>query len=138
MEQTGLTSVLVETGWRKDESMESKSTKDTQNPDTSGTINQSQQDLPQAQDIAEEALHPTRRTGAETEHGGSPGASVTPLDQQDLVDHMEQMVHSGKIDRSAFRGERNDDDEESGLGSLDPAENDHLGDRDPTNSGNRG
>ena len=29
---------------------------------------------------------------------------------------MEQMVSSGRIDNDAFRGERNDDDEEDGLG----------------------
>ena len=35
---------------------------------------------------------------------------------QDLVDHMRQMDSSGRIDMSAFRGERNDDDEEGMLG----------------------
>lgn len=37
-------------------------------------------------------------------------------DAQDLVDHMKQMDRSGQIDMSAFRGERNDDDEEGMLG----------------------
>jgi hypothetical protein len=37
-------------------------------------------------------------------------------DQQDLVDHMEQMVSSGVIDNSAFRGEPNYDDEDGLLG----------------------
>jgi hypothetical protein len=37
-------------------------------------------------------------------------------DQQDLVDHMEQMVSSGMIDNSAFRGEPNYDDEDGLLG----------------------
>ncbi|MFD2783280.1 hypothetical protein ACFS32_22080 [Novosphingobium pokkalii] len=45
--------------------------------------------------------------------GDEPGS--TP----DLVDHMKQMVSSGRIDMGAYRGERNDDDEEGGLG--DPA-----------------
>jgi len=34
----------------------------------------------------------------------------------DLVDTMNQMITSGRIDMSAFRGERNDDDDEDGLG----------------------
>jgi hypothetical protein len=37
-------------------------------------------------------------------------------DAQDLVDHMRQMERSGRIDSDAFRGERNDDDEEGLLG----------------------
>jgi hypothetical protein len=37
-------------------------------------------------------------------------------DTQDLVDHMNQMVSSGRIDMSAFRGEPNFDDEEGLLG----------------------
>lgn len=39
-------------------------------------------------------------------------------DAQDLVDHMKQMESSGRIDMSAFRGERNDDDEEGILGDA--------------------
>ena len=39
-------------------------------------------------------------------------------DAQDLVDHMKQMVSSGRIDNDAFRGERNDDDEEDLLGEA--------------------
>ncbi len=37
--------------------------------------------------------------------------------QPDLVDHMNHMLPSGRIDMSAFRGERNDDDEEDSLGA---------------------
>jgi hypothetical protein len=37
-------------------------------------------------------------------------------DVEDLVDHMHQMERSGRIDNDAFRGERNDDDEEGMLG----------------------
>lgn len=36
--------------------------------------------------------------------------------QPDLVDHMNHMVTSGRIDMSAFRGERNDDDDDDSLG----------------------
>ena len=37
-------------------------------------------------------------------------------DVQDLVDHMHDMVNSGRIDMDAYRGERNDDDEDGTLG----------------------
>lgn len=37
-------------------------------------------------------------------------------DVQDLVDHMHDMVRSGRIDMDAYRGERNDDDEEGMFG----------------------
>lgn len=40
-------------------------------------------------------------------------------DVEDLVDHMRSMVRSGRVDMDAFRGERNDDDEEGALGSTD-------------------
>ncbi|MES2493460.1 MAG: hypothetical protein V4579_09305 [Pseudomonadota bacterium] len=39
-------------------------------------------------------------------------------DVQDLVDHMNQMDRSGIIDMSAYRGERNDDEEEGRYGSA--------------------
>lgn len=37
-------------------------------------------------------------------------------DVQDLVDHMHDMARSGRIDMDAYRGERNDDDEDGTLG----------------------
>ncbi|MBV1689613.1 hypothetical protein KRR38_18475 [Novosphingobium sp. G106] len=37
-------------------------------------------------------------------------------DVEDLVDHMNQMVRSGRIDNDAYRGERNDDDEDDMYG----------------------
>lgn len=41
-------------------------------------------------------------------------------DVEDLVDHMHSMVRSGRIDMDAFRGERNDDDDDEGaLGPTD-------------------
>ena len=39
-------------------------------------------------------------------------------DVQDLVDHMNQMETSGRVDMSAFRGERNDDEEEGRYGEA--------------------
>lgn len=70
----------------------------------------------QAQTLADEVLsrRPDLAVGASEQapsrgddSGGSP----------DLVDRMNQMVSSGRIDMSAFRGERNDDDEDGMLGA---------------------
>lgn len=83
--------------------------------------NQEQDDAPsQAQTLADEALgratavlgaaeDSERVSGQGDDEGGS-----TP----DLVDHMKQMVSSGRIDMGAYRGERNDDDEEGMLGEA--------------------
>ena len=72
--------------------------------------NQSQDDAgDQAQTIADEALG--RSSAFEFGDSDDDGDS-TP----DLVDTMNQMVSSGHIDMGAFLGERNDDDEEDGLG----------------------
>lgn len=69
----------------------------------------------QAQTLADEALGrtsgsfglgETEKVGRGDDEGGLP----------DLVDHMNQMTTSGRIDMSAFRGERNDDDEDGMLG----------------------
>lgn len=69
----------------------------------------------QAQSVADEAK--SRSTSADglsdSEKTDSDDESD---DSQDLVDHMRQMDHSGNIDMSAYRGERNDDDEEGLLG----------------------
>lgn len=70
----------------------------------------------QAQTVADEILaarHDTRRKAAESR---KPGGGSQNDDVQDLVDHMKQMETSGRIDMDAYRGERNDDDEEGGLG----------------------
>ena len=68
----------------------------------------------QAQTLAEEALgRPGDFAFSDSEKvgRGEPGGG-TP----DLVDHMNQMTSSGRIDMSAFRGERNDDDEDGFYG----------------------
>ena len=74
----------------------------------------------QAQTVADEALRGGGETLSDSEKvpGGDPGDG-TP----DLVDHMNQMASSGRIDMSAFRGERSDDDEE-GLYGADGIEDD--------------
>lgn len=78
----------------------------------------------QAQTVADEALG-----RAEGGPGTGRGAERFGLDDtekvksgdetddvQDLVDHMRQMETSGRIDMSAFAGERNDDEEEGRFG----------------------
>ena len=82
--------------------------------------NQSQDDAgEQAQTLAHEALG--RGSDFDTGDSEKPeytGFSDTDGDSTpDLVDTMNQMVSSGHIDMGAFRGERNDDDEEDGLGA---------------------
>ena len=87
--------------------------------------NESQDDEgEQAQSVADEALG--RRQGyddadLDESERVSGGHSTALGDEEsgsapDLVDTMKEMVRGGRIDMSAFRGERNDDDEEDGLG----------------------
>mgnify|MGYP001014442188 CR=1 FL=1 len=69
----------------------------------------------QAQTVADEASgHGTDAFGLEdSEKVGDGGDSD---DVQDLVDHMNQMVSSGRIDMDAYRGEPNFDDEDGAFG----------------------
>lgn len=80
------------------------------------TNNVSQDDEPaQAQEYGEAALHL-----ADDKYVLDDSRKVTngdiEDDVQDLVDHMHDMQASGRIDMDAYRGERNDDDEEGSLG----------------------
>lgn len=94
--------------------------REKQTPDTSApeTVNSEQEDGDtQAQTVADEAI--ARATSVLGERGDSEHADDQGEDDggaQDLVDHMNQMVTSGRIDMSAFRGERSDDDEEGMYG----------------------
>ena len=74
------------------------------------TVNREQDDEPtQAQSVADASRG---RTTDEFGLGESEKVSTGSDgdDAQDLVDHMRQMTTSGRIDMSAFRGERDDDD----------------------------
>jgi hypothetical protein len=78
--------------------------------------NSEQDDAPaQSQTVADEALG---RAAGGFEIGDSEKVSTGDEgdDVQDLVDHMKQMVTSGKIDNSAYRGEPNFDDEDGMYG----------------------
>jgi len=73
----------------------------------------------QAQTLADEALG---RAEGSSEFGLDDTEKVSSGDEsddvQDLVDHMRQMETSGRIDMSAYRGERNDDEEEGRYGDA--------------------
>ena len=69
----------------------------------------------QAQSLADELLRRGYQTG-ESVRVRSRGFDEEGGSILDLVDHMKQMVRDGRIDMSAYRGERMDDDEEDGLG----------------------
>ncbi len=69
----------------------------------------------QAQSLADEAIgRATSSFGLDDTEKVSTGDDSD--DVQDLVDHMRQMESSGHIDMGAFRGERNDDDEDGKFG----------------------
>ena len=80
------------------------------------TVNREQDDEPdQAQSVADQALeHSTSVFGLSDTEKVANDDDTDGV--QDLVDHMRQMESSGHIDMSAFRGERNDDDEEGRYG----------------------
>lgn len=87
----------------------------------------------QAQTVANDAIRgfpDARVKNEESEHGGTTNpAQIVADDEQDVVDHMEQMERSGQIDMGAYRGERNDDDESEmlGEGGMEPGELDEHG-----------
>lgn len=69
----------------------------------------------QAQWVAGEVLRHGAHFG-DSERVPSGGFGEEGGSTPDLVDHMKQMVTDGRIDMSAYRGERMDDDDEDGLG----------------------
>lgn len=84
-----------------------------QTEDIAPELHNSEQDdeQSQAQTLAAEEL-----ADASEEFGLGDTEKVSTGDEgddvQDLVDHMHQMVTSGRIDNSAYAGEPNDDDNE--------------------------
>ena len=73
----------------------------------------------QAQDVADDAMNLDADPSEESEHGGRANpAAIIPDDVPDLVDTMNQMVASGRIDNGAFVGEPIDRDED-GYGQTD-------------------
>lgn len=69
----------------------------------------------QAQTLADEARG-RQSSGFGLEDSEKVSTGDDSDDVQDLVDHMNQMETSGRIDMDAYRGERNDDEEEGRYG----------------------
>jgi len=92
--------------------------------------NSEQRDDAQAQDVASDAMDLLQDAerhdpAGGTDYGGASNpAAVTPDDVPDLIDTMNQMLTSGRIDNGAFAGEPMMDDEEDLLGQTDTDEND--------------
>ena len=91
----------------------------------------------QAQTVSDDAIHAiaNRSANLESEHGGTTNpAQIDPDDTQDVLDHMNQMERSGKIDMDAYRAERSDDDEPDSFGesALEPDDIDSGGNRGGT------
>ena len=97
-------------------------TADPKNTEAPEAVNREQDDEDtQAQSVAEAARN--ERPLADSEKPKSGGQTD---DVQDVVDHMNQMETSGRIDMDAYRGERSDDDE---AGQLGPGGDDDEGPR---------
>jgi len=89
---------------------------DEVDPDT----NREQRDEGQAQDVATEARRRGTDRSEDSEHGGKENpAAITPDDVPDVVDKMNEMIASGRIDNDAYAGEPMHDDEEDQLGETD-------------------
>ncbi|MEO5586600.1 MAG: hypothetical protein ABIQ81_02790 [Novosphingobium sp.] len=87
------------------------------NPDLAPELtgDEQEEESSQAQSVADEAMDRTTSVfGLDESEKVSTGDDSD--DVQDLVDHMNQMATSGRIDMSAYRGERNDDEEEGRYG----------------------
>ncbi len=69
----------------------------------------------QAQTLADEALGRSASSFGLSDSAKAP-SGIEDGGPPDLVDHMRQMERSGRIDMSAFRGERSDDDDEGTFG----------------------
>ena len=66
----------------------------------------------QAQDVADEILKGEMEADDSEPGSRANPADLVPRDVPDLVDTMEGMVRSGRIDRAAFEGEEPMDDED--------------------------
>jgi hypothetical protein len=77
----------------------------------------------QAQDVADDARARALDLSEESERGGRPNpAQIIPDDTEDLVEKMEAMNRSGRIDMDAYTGEPQMDDEEDSFGPTEDAD----------------
>lgn len=84
--------------------------------------NSEQQDPGQAQDVAAEAIDQTRDPSEPSTRRGGDRSAILPDDVPDLVDTMNAMIRSGRIDNGAYAGEPVMDDEEGAPGETDSDE----------------
>ena len=79
--------------------------------------NSEQEDDDQAQDVASQVLARQADHGGPSVHGGHANpAAILPDDTPDLIDKMEEMFTTGRIDSHAFDGEPRMDDEDETYG----------------------
>lgn len=77
----------------------------------------------QAQDVAEDARRRSTDLSEDSVHGGRRNpAQIIPDDVPDLVDKMNEMNRSGRIDNDAYAGEPMMDDEEDQFGDTEDEE----------------
>jgi hypothetical protein len=79
----------------------------------------------QAQDVADDARVRSTDLSEDSERGGRANvAQIIPDDTEDLVEKMEAMNRSGRIDMDAYAGEPAMDDEEDSYGATDEEDED--------------
>lgn len=79
----------------------------------------------QAHDVADDARLRRTDLSEDSEKGGRANpAQIIPDDVPDLVDKMNEMNRSGRIDNGAYAGEPQMDDEEDALGETEDPDED--------------
>ena len=93
-------------------------TPDTAMPDTDTEENSEQAEVgTQAQDVAADARVRTTDLSEDSDRGGHANpAQIIPDDVPDLVERMDEMTRSGRIDMDAYAGEPQMDDEDDAFG----------------------
>ncbi|MEJ7925928.1 hypothetical protein WG908_04055 [Sphingobium sp. AN641] len=85
----------------------------TRFPDVTEENDEQRDSGTQAHDVARDARLRATDLAEESERGGRPNpAQIIPDDVPDLVERMEEMNRSGRIDMDAFAGEPQMDDED--------------------------
>ncbi len=89
-------------------------------------VNREQLDEGQANDVADDARAGLGHLSESRPGGHENPAQILPDDVPDLVDRMNEMVRTGRIDNDAYAGEPSHDDEEDILGETESAEDEAL------------
>jgi hypothetical protein len=90
-----------------------------QNQSREDIVPEQEDEETQAQTVADEAIDLDTRTPGESEKDKS---GLEDIDTPDLIDRMNQMESSGRIDMGAFDGEETMDDLENKYGSRNAAD----------------